>query len=401
MSVLLKNGILTDCKRELKGDLLIDKGKISRIETEIPASEIPAECRVIDVSGRVVMPGFVDLHAHFRDPGLTHKEDIETGCRAAVHGGYTFVNLMANTKPVCSDMDTVGYVLEKAENLGICGVHQTVSITRDFGGRSLGHIQNLDNRVKWLSDDGFGVDDTAVIHEAMRLAKEKGIGLMLHEEDSTLSETDTYLAEEMQTFRDVELAVLTGCKTHFCHVSTIKAADYILAWKDRCGNVTFEVTPHHIALNDTDGGKVNPPLRGEEHRQYLIELIKKGKVDAISTDHAPHTPEDKAAGASGFTGLDLSFSTCYTTLVSPGYITLSELSRLMSYNPSKLMGLDGGLLVRGLPADIVVADLNSVFTVTENDIVSKSKNSPMLGKKLIGKIVMTIKGGRVVYEKVD
>jgi len=399
MSVLLKKATLTDYRQELKADLLIDGGKIAEIG-EI-SSDRPGIERVIDADGLTVMPSFVDLHAHFRDPGLTHKEDIETGCMAAVHGGYTFVNLMPNTSPVCSDMDTVKYVLDKAEKSGLCDTHQTVSITSGFDHKTTDHIKELDSSIKWITDDGFGVDDTKTMLNAMNIAKEKGFGVMLHEEDSALTKINMYLAEELQTFRDIELAILTGCKTHFCHVSTINAAKYIIAGKKRCNHLSFEVSPHHLALNDTNGGKVAPPLRGEEHRKFLVECIKAGEVDAIATDHAPHTAEDKANGMNGFTGLDLSFATCYTALVKAGHITLSALSRLMSFNPAKLMGIDGGYIEQGAAANLVIVDTNAKFTASESDIHSKSKNSPVLGQEFFGKVIMTIKGGKIVYEKAD
>ncbi|MCL2068750.1 MAG: dihydroorotase, partial [Oscillospiraceae bacterium] len=374
-------------------DVLIADGKIASAGRNPAYGDAPA----IDCTGLTLMPSFIDLHAHFRDPGLAHKEDIATGCRAAVHGGYTAVNLMANTKPICSDMQTVRYVQDKAKETGICDVFQTVSITKDFDGETLSHIDALDG-VKWLSDDGFGIQSSEVMLRAMRKAHERNTGLMLHEDDSAIFPIDSYFGEELPTLRDVRLAQITGCKTHFCHVSTRNAMQYIIDGKIRGANITCEVTPHHLLLNDTNPARVNPPLRAEEHRQALIEAIKTGHVDAIATDHAPHTAEDKALGAPGFTMLDLAFPACYTALVKPGHISLPALSRLMSASPAKLMGLPQVTITQGSPADLVILDLEHVFTADESHIHSKSKNSPMLGMTLHGLVVMTIKEGKIVYE---
>jgi dihydroorotase len=357
--------------------------------------------REIDCSGLVLMPSFVDLHAHFRDPGQTQKETIETGCKAAVHGGFTYVNLMPNTAPVCSDMETVCYVRREAERVGLCGVHQTLSITKGFDGVTLSDMEEADNGVRWLTDDGNGINNIETLYHAMHIADEYDLGLMLHEEERFLTPVDSYLAEDIPTARDVKLAALTGCKTHFCHVSTIGSMKAIIAAKAEGANITCEVSPHHLALNDETAGHVAPPLRSEAHRACLVECVKNGHVDAIATDHAPHTPEDKAKGINGFTGLDLAFATCYTTLVRNSIITLGELSRLMSYNPARLMWLDGYLIEEGLPANLVLADLETPFTATEACIHSKSKNSPMLGKTLYGSIRMTINEGKIVYEKFD
>ncbi|MCL2056967.1 MAG: dihydroorotase [Oscillospiraceae bacterium] len=395
MPILLKNTAITDCSHQRKADVLIDGGRIAAI---FDCGVEPPHCCIIDCTGLVLMPSFVDLHAHFRDPGQTQKESIESGCRAAAHGGYTFVNLMPNTSPVCSDMETLRYVREKARKAGICGVHQAVSITKKFDGKTLSHLDKIDESVLWLSDDGNGVNDIETIYRAMLLAKAKGIGLMLHEEERLLTPIDSYLAEDIPTARDVKLAALTECKTHFCHVSTVGAMDAVIAAKSLCANITCEVTPHHIALNDSTPGNVAPPLRGEAHRAYLIECIKKGFVDAIATDHAPHTAEDKASGANGFTGLDLSFAACYTSLVKSGHISISALSRLMSYNPAKLMGLGDYLIKEGAAANLTLADIHTPFIAGEGHILSKSKNSPMLGKTLYGIIKLTIKEGEIVYE---
>ena len=394
MPLLLKNVRMVDCNHELHGDVLLEHGKIAAIGTGLSTAG-----RVIDAAGLTLLPSFVDLHVHFREPGFPQKEDILSGCRAAVHGGYTAVNLMPNTNPVCSDMETVRQIRARAAELGICYVHQTVSITNHFDGEDIRHLEQIDRDVRWLSDDGLGVQSTGTMLRAMRFAKQRGIGLMLHEEDNALTHVDSYLMEELPTERDIELALLTGCATHFCHVSTKRAINAIIAGKKRGAPITCEVTPHHLALNDQNGGRVAPPLRGEEHRAYLVQCLRAGHIDAIATDHAPHTPADKAAGANGFSGLDLSFATCYTTLVEPGHLSLQQLSRYMSYSPARLLGVPGGLIEVGQAANLVLVDLGKHFIAGQEHIFSRSKNSPMLGTRLSGEIILTLKEGELVYEK--
>lgn len=400
MCVLLRNIKLGTSPTFRKIEILIRDGKIAATGDALP---VPPDTRVIDGKGLTVLPAFVDLHAHFRDPGFPQKEDIETGCKAAVKGGYTTVNLMPNTDPVCSSMEVARYVTEKAKKTGLCDVFQTVSITKDFDGFTTAHIHDLNESVRFLSEDGFGVNSTKAMLDGMILAKSKGMGVMLHEEDAALTRIDSYAAEEIMTARDVRLASLTGCKTHFCHVSTIGAMDSIITGKLACGNITCEVTPHHLALNDTTNYRVAPPLRGEAHRRYLIDCLKNGLIDAIATDHAPHTPGDKQNGANGITGLDLSFPVCYTALVQTGELTLSQLAAAMSENPAKILGLGSqkGKIEPGFDADLVLLDLSAEYTVTPERLASKSKNTPFIGEALCGEVVLTIKQGEIVYEKTD
>lgn len=357
---------------------------------------------IIDGQGKTLLPSFVDLHAHFRDPGQTQKEDIASGSRAAAHGGYTAVNLMANTVPVCSDMETVREVLQKAEDAGLVTVHQVVSATKDFDGATTDHLDNIDtNVVRWISEDGHGISDTGVMLCVMQICKEKGIGVMLHEQVAAISTENTYLSEEIMTHRDVSLAQFTHCRLHFCHVSTIDSMDAIIGGKRYGANITCEVTPHHLYFNDSTAYRVAPPLRGESHRQYLIQCIKDGHVDAIATDHAPHTQADKDGGANGITGLDLAFSTCYTALVQAGHITLSELSRLLSENPAKILGIEGGVIAEGEPANLVLVDTGASFTVTPEHIHSRSKNTPLIGETLYGEVIFTMRSGSITYEKAN
>ncbi|WRS26813.1 dihydroorotase [Oscillospiraceae bacterium MB08-C2-2] len=395
MSTLIRNIKAVDSSKERNLELLIENGLIAQIAEHIEGDFET----VLDGGGKVLLPAFTDLHAHFRDPGLTHKEDILSGCRSAVRGGYVNVSLMANTKPVCSSMDTVEYVLEKGKQAGLCRLHQTVSITEGFDGKTLSHLDALDTaKVRWLSDDGVGVADTGVMLAAMDKANQLGLGLMLHEEDPALTHRNLYLAEDLMTTRDVKLAVHTGCKTHFCHVSTIDSLGDIISGKLMCDNITCEVTPHHLCLNDTTEYAVAPPLRDESHRRYLVECLRNGYIDAIATDHAPHTQEDKEKGVNGMVGLECAFAACYTHLVRTGEITLSQLSALMSRNPARILGFEGGVIEPGVPADLVLVDVESPFVFNASDCSSKGHNTPFDGQTFYGRILMTMKQGEIVYE---
>lgn len=395
MSILVKQVRAVDYRTERNCDILIDNGKIQAIGKTL---DVSADT-IIDGRGKTLLPSFVDLHVHFREPGQTQKEDIESGSKAAVHGGYTAVNLMPNTSPVVSSMAIVNAVEQRAKEVNLCDIYQTVSITENFDGTTITHLKDIDDRIQWLTDDGNGIDSTQVMLEVMEYAKKRGFGLMLHEEHRVLTPRNSYLAEDLPTYRDSVLAGMTGCKTHFCHVSTKESLGFIWDAKQNGAPVTCEVTPHHLYLNDTNPGRVAPPLRSEEHRQALIQAVKDGWVDAIATDHAPHTPEDKAAGMNGFTGLDLGFATSYTVLVKQNGLPLTALSKLMSKNPADLMEIPGGSIEEGAPANLVLLDLETPFTVTEQHIHSKSKNSPLFGETLYGQVFLTVKEGRIVYEK--
>jgi dihydroorotase len=401
MEILIKNARVVDCSQEFIGDVYIEDGKIKEI-----GDSLSKQCEVIDGKGCVLMPAFVDLHSHFRDPGLTYKEDILSGSKAAVRGGYTTVNLMANTKPICSDLKTVEYVLEKAKAIDLVDVHQTVSITRNLEGNDLSHLEELNNtengsyiKIRFISDDGKGVSDSKVMMNAMLKAKEKNIVVLSHAETSELSGVDMRLAENIMTFRDIELAKYTDCELHMAHVSTKEAMEYVIDAKRNGYKVTCEVTPHHIALTDSVSYRVNPPLRKSDDVDFLIQAIKDGYVDAIGTDHAPHTEEDKKNGAPGMTGLDTSFAVCYTALVKSGKITLNKLSEIMSANPAKIMGLNKGMISIGYNGDLVLIDTNKKYKIDTKDFASKGINTPFIGHEVYGEILKTIKLGKVVYSK--
>jgi len=394
LGLLIKNVRLVDWQNDFNGSLWIQDGKIAGFGSGFTVEED----KTIDGGGLVLMPSFIDLHAHFRDPGLTYKEDVGTGSLAAVKGGYTMVNLMANTQPVCSDMGTVRYVTQKADALGLIEVNQMVSITQDFDGKTLEHLDRLKD-VRWISDDGYGVMDSATMLAALEKAKDLGIGLMCHEEDLPLAELDSELAENLMTLRDVRMALAVGARLHVCHVSTKEAMDAVVAAKSQGGRVTCEVTPHHLYLNNDTDYRVNPPLRSEAHRRYMVEAVKRGWADAIATDHAPHTAEDKKKGCNGISGIEHAFPVCYTTLVRSGELPLTALSRLMSKNPGGILGVNKGRLEVGVDADLVLVNPDAQVQIEAREMVSKGRNTPLDGHTLWGEIQMTIHKGRIVYDK--
>lgn len=396
MELLIKGARVVDYCQDFIGDVYIKDGIISEIGTELSK-----HCDVLNGSGKVLMPAFTDLHSHFRDPGLTYKEDISSGSRAAVKGGYTTVNLMANTKPICSDMGIVNYVIEKGKQEELVDISQTVSITRNLDGRDLSHLEDLnkDNEevVKFISDDGKGVGDSKIMLQAMVKAKEEGLTVISHAESPELSSVDMRLAENIMTWRDISLAKVTGCSLHMAHVSTKEAMEYVIDGKKAGVKVTCEVTPHHLALTEEANYKVNPPLRNKEDIDYLIKAIGDGYVDIIATDHAPHSKEDKEMGAPGISGLETAFSVCYTALVNSRKISLSKLSELMSKNPAEIMGINKGKIAIGYEGDLVLIDIDKKYKVNSQSFTSKGKNTPFHGITVYGEIVSTIKDGRIVY----
>lgn len=391
MDILIKNCRIVDETKDMSGDIYIKNGKIADY-----GKELNFDCPTIDGTDLVVMPSFIDLHSHFRDPGYTYKEDLYTGSKAALRGGYTCVNLMANTNPICSSMDIVEYVLTKSKKLDLIDIHQTLSITKNFDGRTIDHLEKLDKRVKFISDDGKGIQSNLTMYEAMNIAKGKNLTIIAHEEDEELVSIDNRLSENMMTFRDIYLSKLTGARLHLAHVSTKESIDAIRIAKKEGIKVTCEVTPHHISLYNMDY-KVNPPIRQKEDVGAIIKGIKDGTVDAIATDHAPHSKEDKGKDAPGISGLETSFPICYTTLVKSGKISLNRLSQLISGTPGRLMEITKGKIKSGYDGDIVLLDLNEKITIDEYDFISKGKNTPFNGLECYGKVIATIRKGEIKY----
>lgn len=397
-SLLIKNVNVVDAFQNFYGDVYIKNGIIN----EIGRSIVKKDVKVIDGHNLTLMPSFIDTHAHFREPGFTHKEDILSGSKAAVKGGYTGVCLMANTYPVCSNYEVLNAIRNRAKEVGLIDIHQCISITDGFSGDNIDHLENFkyDKDLIAISDDGFGVMDSSVMMKAMQLAKENNWIVMSHAEDETFSKIDMRIAEDLMTIRDLYLAKITKAHLHMAHVSTIEAIKAIENAKKEGVKVTCEVTPHHIALDSTISNyRVNPPIREKEDVENIINAIKNDVVDCIGTDHAPHTKDDKENGAPGMVGLETAFSICYTTLVKNNGISLNKLSSLMSKNPAEILRMNKGIISVGKDGDMVLVDLDKKVVVDSNDFVSKGKNTPFEGREYYGEVVMTIKGGKVVYKR--
>ncbi len=390
--MLIKNAKLAN---NTAVDILISGTTIQSVQSANAISPSGHDT-VIDATGLTALPAFIDLHCHFRTPGFEHKEDLQSGSLAAARGGYTLVTCMANTNPVCSTPEIAKSVMDKAEQIGICSVNQCVSITKDFDGTSTQHIENLPPYIKCISDDGKGVQSNYTMWQAMIAAEKKGLTLMSHAEDMDISPYDYRLAENIETVRNLHIAQHTGAKLHMCHVSTKEALAAIIAAKGTSSNITCEVAPHHIWFYDNDY-RVNPPIRAKDDVDYIINAIKSGAVDAIATDHAPHTQEDKENGSPGMVGLETAFGVCYTKLCVQNSVPLQILSDMLSKNPAKILGENKGEIAEGFDADIVLLNLDKTYTVDINDFAGKSKNSPFNGEKLQGQIINTIKNGKLTY----
>ena len=390
--MLIKNAKLSDGTQV---DVLIQDGKIAGLMQNMPAHGE----EVIDAAGRTLMPGFIDLHCHWRTPGFEYKEDIATGSAAAAAGGYTFVNLMPNTRPVCSSAAQAHAVMDEAERLGICGANQTVSITENFDGQTLDHLKSLPEDLRFITEDGKGVQNNEVMSKAFAICAQRDLVLMSHAEDMQISKWDYRLAENIETVRNLHLSEYYGTRLHMCHVSTREAVAAIGDAKRRGVPVTCEVTPHHLWFADTDY-RVNPPIRQPEDVQALVEAIRTGVVDAIATDHAPHSDEDKANGAAGMIGLETAFGVCYTKLCREQGLDLYYLEALMSRFPAAILGLAGkGAVQVGMDADLTLVELDTPYVVDASAMHSRSHNTPFDGATLYGRVDLTIRGGRVTYQR--
>ena len=307
---------------------------------------------------------------------------------------------MPNTKPVCSSPEIVFQVEQEARRIGLCDANQTVSITKDFDGHTLDHLKTLPDTIRFITEDGHGVQSNEVMARAFAICAKKGITIMSHAEDMDISPWDYRLAENIETIRNLHLCEYYGTRLHLCHVSTKEAIEAIQASKWKGVPVTCEVTPHHIWFSqDECNYRVNPPIRQSEDVQALVQAIQMGMVDTIGTDHAPHSAEDKEKGAAGMVGLETAFGVCYTKLCRQCGLPLANLSELMSRNPAAILGLTTkGRIAPGMDADLVLVDLDTPWEVKAENLHSKSRNTPFEGTRLYGKVCTTIKGGKITYQ---
>ena len=429
--MLIKNGRVIDPESGFDGlaDLLIENGKIKKIvkrvdggaDNTVPERVNGAE-EVLDASGMIIAPGLVDVHVHFRDPGLTHKEDIETGAAAAKAGGYTTVVCMANTNPAADNPDTIGYIIEKGKKTGI-HVLAAAAVSKGLKGRELTDMDALKAcGAAGFTDDGIPLMDEKLVKQAMEKARELNLPLSFHEEDPAFIINNGInkgvvsdqlgiggspaLAEDSLVARDCMIALHTGAAVNIQHISSRNSVKMVALAKQLGADVWAEVTPHHFTLDETAVlkhgtlAKMNPPLRTAKDREALIEGLKSGAIDIIATDHAPHSREEKekplTAAPSGIIGLETALPLAVTNLVKEGHLTYVQLFEKMCLNPARLYRLDSGRIKEGSDADLVIFDDRESFTV--GDFVSKSSNSPFTGETLYGRVRFTICGGKVVFE---
>ncbi len=417
------NGTLVLEGEEKKGDLLIgDDGKISKIGDIGPLDG----CEIIDAKGKYVLPGIVDMHVHFREPGFEGKEDIESGSRAAVAGGVTQACCMPNTNPVCDNKVVASYIAARGREVGLCKVHPIGAITAGQKGETLAEMGGMKEAgAVAVSEDGKSVANSRIMRLGMEYASSFGLKCLCHCEDLDLTDGGVVnegrnsmisglkgiprASEDIMIARDIELAESLNLPVHICHVSTYSGVELIREAKRRGVAVTCETCPHYIALTDdiivgydTDT-KVNPPIREERDRQAIIEGLRDGTIDCIVTDHAPHSKKDKDVeydlAPFGISGIETSFAVCYTNLVKTGVMTLPDLMKKMSRNPAKILGLEGGELKAGEVADIAIADLDARYKIDPEKFRSKGHNTPFKGYEVCGKIVETVVDGKTVFKE--
>ena len=423
MTILIKNGRVLDPATGTDGiaDVLVEEGRIRAVEPGILAEAD----RVLDADGCFVMPGFIDLHVHLRDPGYEYKETVETGSAAAAKGGFTTILAMPNTKPVVDNADVVRYVLHKAEDVGLANVLQIGAITRGQRGEELADIEDMvDAGIPALSEDGKSVMNAQLYREAMMLAKKYDIPIMAHCEDINLvhggvmNQDDkadelglpgiTNAVEDVIVARDILLAKETGARLHLCHCSTRDSVRMVELAKQEGLPVTAEVCPHHFTLTSEDireddaNYKMNPPLRTRADVEALIDGLKKGVMDVIATDHAPHSREEKQGSMRnapfGIVGLETAAALTMTELVDKGYLTPLQMAEKMSYNPARIIGIDKGTLKPGKTADVVIFNPKEEYIIDAEQFRSKGKNTPFHGRKVKGRVMATILSGNIVYE---
>ena len=424
MGTLIRNGRVIDPASGKDGiyDILVEDGMIAGVDASIPKGEND----IIDAAGCFVMPGLVDLHVHFREPGFEYKETIKTGSMAAAHGGVTTVFPMPNTKPVIDSVDMYDKVQMIIDRDAVVNVHQVASVTLRQQGETPVDVAALKKAgCIAISEDGKSVMNSQVYREAMKAAAAEDVLVMAHCEDKNLVNGGalnegvasrryhvngiTNAVEDVIVARDILLSKETGCRLHLCHCSTADSVKLIKAAKDEGLKVTGEVCPHHFMLCDEDviednaDYKMNPPLRSRADMEAVREGLRNGTMDVISTDHAPHSAEEKAkpigAAPFGITGIETSLCLTYTGLVLTGILTPMQMVEKMSYNPAKIAGIDRGTLLPGRPADIIIVNVDDEIVIDRNNFVSKGHNTPFDGYKVKGIVEYTIVGGKIVYKR--
>lgn len=424
MKTIIKNGHILNPSNGMDGvyDVMIEDGVITDVKENLSTDQAD---EIIDASGKYVMPGFIDLHVHFREPGFEYKETIQTGSMSSARGGYTSVCPMPNTKPSIDSKEMVQWLMDKAKTDSVVHLLPVGAVTKEQAGDEVTDMAGMKEAgAVAVSEDGKSVMDILVYVEGMKKAAANGLLVMAHCEDRQLvrggvmnagKRADelglpgiTNSVEDVITARDIFLANETGARLHLCHCSTKDSVALIKMAKEAGYKVTGEVCPHHFTLCDEDipsddaNYKMNPPLRAKADVQALKEGLRDGIMDVISTDHAPHGAEEKAQSMKkapfGIVGEETAFALTVTELVEQGYLTKMQLVEKMSYNPAKVLGIDKGRLEVGKAADLVIADFDESYTIDVSRFVSKGKNTPFDGKQVKGRVYQTLVDGKVVYD---
>ncbi len=429
-SILIKGGRVIDPANGLDEqlDLLTDGGVVSRVDKCIAAADVPADTVIIDADGCFVTPGLIDLHVHLRDPGQTHKEDITTGARSAVAGGFTTICAMPNTNPVAHNADVISYIINKSVADGIVNVLPIGSITKNQEGNILADIADMKKAGACaLSEDGKSVLNAQLMKAALLEAARYGIPIFAHCEDLSLVNKGVINegaaaerfdlppisadSEDVIAARDIILANAVSAKLHLCHMSTEGTIDLLrfakLHAQKHGSSITGEVCPHHFALTDdmidpqNPNYKMNPPIRGKKDVEAIKQAIADGVVDVIASDHAPHSAEEKAAGflkaPFGIVGLETMVSVSLTELYHTGLVTATRFVELLSVNPARILGINKGRLTPGAAADITIINPNTAHTINAATFRSKSRNTPFDGMSVKGAVKYTIVGGNIAY----
>lgn len=425
--LLIKNINLIDPESHIEGirDILIEEDRITKIAESIDTAALDEDALLIDGEGLCAAPGLIDVHVHFRDPGFTHKEDVNTGAAAARKGGFTTVICMANTKPAADNAETIQYVMDKGKNSGV-NIYQAGAVTYGLKGEEITDFEELIKAgAPGFTDDGIPIKDAGIVKQAMEKAAVLRVPLSFHEEDPAFIENNGVnhgaasefykiggsdrKAEISLIERDIELALETGAQINVQHISSKEGVELVRNGVARCEgerNIHAEACPHHFTLTEQAAiekgtlAKMNPPLRTEDDRRAIIQGLKDGTIDIIATDHAPHTEEEKAKpiteAPSGIIGLETSLALGITSLVEPGHLTLMELLSKMTVNPARLYNLsEAGRIKEGGVADLVIFSPDEKWTFTKENIASKACNTPFIGMELTGKVKATVCGGEL------
>lgn len=425
MKTLLKNGTILDYASNINDvmDILIVNDKIEKIGKDLNVQDNTVD-RVIDCTNLSIMPGMIDIHCHLREPGFEYKETIETGSKSAVKGGFTSICPIPNTKPTPDSAFILEKILNEAKRVNLCNVFPYSSVTKGELGDELVNFEEQKNAgAIAFSDDGMPVVNSRIMRQAIINADKIGTFVASHCEEKSVAqgainygevadklEVEGVLpeAEEIMAAREIVISETNNVRAHICHISTKTSVNMIRDAKKRGVKVTCETCPHYYTFTQDEvlvsgtNAKMNPPLRTEVDKQAIIKGLQDGTIDAIITDHAPHSAEEKerslAAAPNGIIGFETALAATITNLVEPGYISYLDMVKLMSYNPAKLLKIDRGEIAEGKVADLTIFDPNVEYVYSEDSIVSKSKNTPFIGKKLKGLVEYTIVGGRIVYE---